>query len=91
MPRVDYSERALGDLNAIYSYITEDSIDIAEAVLESILDVVKMLERAPRAGRLRLEHGSDIRTVPVYPFIVFYRSLKADSVVQVLRVIAAVA
>lgn len=41
----------------------------------------------PAIGHRRLEFGRNIRTLVVYPFVAFYRTLEREREVQIVRVI----
>jgi len=84
---LDYSHQAHQDLRNIHSYIAEDSIGKANAVVDRILDAIDILESSPRAGRARPEYGADVRTLTAHPFVVFYRLGEKDAIICVLRVI----
>jgi toxin ParE1/3/4 len=84
---VKYSHQSHKDLQKVHSYIAEDSIGKANAVVDRILDAINILEKSPRAGRARPEYGPDVRTLTAHPFVVFYRLSEGGAVVDVLRVI----
>jgi plasmid stabilization system protein ParE len=49
--KVNWTEPALEDLEAIQVYITKDSNFYARCVIERIFDTVKTLETFPEIGR----------------------------------------
>jgi plasmid stabilization system protein ParE len=60
----------------------------ADAVIKRIRDRCRLLEVAPAQGRVRDDGppiAGEVRSVAVYPYVVFYRI--AGNVVQVLRVV----
>ncbi len=72
--RVDWSPRAIEDLDAIAQYISADSSAYAAAVLKTILDVTRNLSRFPFAGRVVPELGDEnIREWFAYSYRVVYR------------------
>ena len=87
MATLNYTERALGDLDEIYSYVARDSVNRAGDVLDRILDGIEVLQTIPSAGRVREEFGVDIRSIPTPPVVAFYRVLGDEARVQILRVI----
>ena len=87
MAALDYTKRALGDLDEIYSYVARDSVNRAGVVLDRILDRIEVLRAMPSAGCVREEFGANIRSIPSPPFVVFYRVLGDEARVQILRVI----
>jgi toxin ParE1/3/4 len=88
MARVRITGPARRDLKAIRRYIATDSPDRAQAVVDRILDRCALLGVAPAQGRVRDDGppiAGEVRSVPVPPYVVFYRI--AGNVVQVLRVV----
>jgi plasmid stabilization system protein ParE len=49
--RIDWSLRAVGHLEAIHDYISEDSPEIARQFIARLLDAPKRLEHHPDSGR----------------------------------------
>jgi antitoxin ParD1/3/4 len=86
----ELTPRALGDLDAIWSYIAEDSTDAANRVESAIFSACESLSRRPMLGSKRVEITSlPVRFWPVtrFPnFIVVYRpDTKPLQVVAVLH------
>ena len=72
--RIVWARRALQDLEAIASYIAQDSAAYANIVARSVVNQTKMLGNFPRAGRKVLEFDDeDIREVFAYSYRVIYR------------------
>ncbi|MBV8725640.1 MAG: type II toxin-antitoxin system RelE/ParE family toxin, partial [Candidatus Eremiobacteraeota bacterium] len=59
----------------------------ANATVQGILRKIKILRTMPYAGHRRLEFGPDVRTLVATPFVVFYRLLEHERVIEILRVI----
>lgn len=87
MTRLRYSDEALKDLHDIHSYIAQDSLDRADAVIARIERRLEALRKTPNLGHRRLEFGANIRTVPVKPFVVFYRLTDEARTIEIARVI----
>ncbi len=72
--RVTWSQRALQDLEAIASYIAEDSPAYAGTVVRTIIKHVKTLANFPRSGRKVAEFNDEyIRQLIVYSFRIIYK------------------
>jgi toxin ParE1/3/4 len=72
--RVAWSQRALQDLEAIVSYIAEDSPAYARTVVRTVVRQVKTLAHFPRSGRKVPEFDDeDIRELIAYSYRVIYR------------------
>ena len=79
--RIVWARRAFQDLEAIASYIAQDSPAYAGVVLKSIVHQTKTLARFPRSGRKVPEFDDeDIREVLVYSYRIIYR-LQQDEVI----------
>jgi toxin ParE1/3/4 len=87
LARVRLARSARRDLKLIRNYIAADSPNRAAAIIDRILDRCALLGVTPAQGRVRedLDVRFELRSVPVHPYVVFYRI--AGEVVQVLRVI----
>lgn len=72
--RIAWSQRALQDLEAIASYIEEDSPAYARTVVRAIVNQVKTLARFPRCGRKVPEFDDEnIRELVSYSYRIIYR------------------
>jgi addiction module RelE/StbE family toxin len=79
--RVDWSRRALQDLESIAEYIATDSATYAGIVVKKIVSHVKTLAKFPRIGRKGPEFDDEnIRELLVYSYRIIYR-LQEDAVV----------
>ena len=76
---------AQNDLRSIKQYICSDSFEIAQHVVEHIIDCVKKLKDNPSIGRA----GRVLRTrelvIPKYPYVVPYQ-VREDNI-YILRVL----
>lgn len=72
--QVEWSPRAVEDVEAIALYISADSTAYAAAVVKKILDTARSLSRFPSAGRVVPEFADDnIREKFAYSYRVIYR------------------
>ena len=72
--RVDWSPRAVEDVEAIALYISADSPAYAAAVVKKILATARSLSQLPFAGRIVPEFGDEsIREKFVYSYRIIYR------------------
>jgi addiction module RelE/StbE family toxin len=72
--RVDWSRRALQDLESITEYIAADSPTYAGIVVKKVISQVKTLATFSRAGRKVPEFDDEnIRELLVYSYRIIYR------------------
>ena len=87
--RVRITPRALADLRGIFDYIAKDSSQNAQGMIRRLLDAVDGLDilphryDVPRGGNAR---GRQIRSMPVWPYLVRYRIEQRNRLVYVLRI-----
>lgn len=89
--RIEYSPRALKDLDAIWDYIEKELCNpsAAQNTVEGIMDKIDILMSFPEAGaKLEFENGlnSGYRYVSFKNYLAFYR-LRSDGIVYIDRVI----
>jgi toxin ParE1/3/4 len=85
MSTVVVRPRALADLAEIWAYIADDSPDRADAFVDLIDSKFQSLSRRPGMGRRRPELSSDIRSLAVGRYVVFYLPLSRG--IEVVRVL----
>jgi toxin ParE1/3/4 len=79
--RIVWSRRAFQDLDAIASYIAQDSPAYASVVLKNIINQTKMLVQFPRSGRIVPEFADEnIREILAYSYRIIYR-LEGEEVI----------
>ena len=84
--RVEWSQRALDDLEAIGEYIALDSTVYAKAVVRTIVEITRKFSRFPYAGRIVPEFSDEnIREWFAYSYRIIYRI--EDDVVTVAAVV----
>jgi len=83
--QVRYTETALAEIEAIFSYIAERNPAAAGAVVDVIETTVARLEMFPESARATDEPG--VRMVPAgrFPYLIFYEI--AGDELRILRVI----
>jgi plasmid stabilization system protein ParE len=87
--RVIITPRAGDDLEAIYDHIARESGQNAAAMVTRILDALEPLKQFPhRTVVERQDHKlrQPVRSIPVRPYIVYFRVLDDDRVIRVLHV-----
>ena len=84
--RVEWSPRALEDLEAIAQYIAADSEAYAAAVVKTILTTARNFSRFPFSGRIVPELGDEnIREWFAYSYRIIYQV--EDQVVTVAAIV----
>ena len=86
--RVDYSPNATIELKEIYSYIAQDSAENAKGMVEKIQKAIDGLEDAPFRQVIikRSKSGNKIRSLPIPPYMVFFRVKEEEFIVEILRI-----
>lgn len=89
--RIEYSPRALKDLDGIWDYIEKELCNpsAAQNTVEGIMDKVDILRSFPEAGaKLEFENGlnSGYRYVSFKNYLAFYR-FRSDGIVYIDRVV----
>ena len=80
----DISEQ---DLDTIWLYIAQDSIQYADNFIEKIILKCQILAENPKIGRKRSELSNDIYSFPIDRYCIFYSPIN-DSGVIIQRVIS---
>ena len=75
MPAIRRRRLAREDVIEIWSYIAEDNVRAADALVDRIDRAFAFLAMNPRSGRMRPDIGRGIRSFVVRPYIIFYRTL----------------
>ncbi|MDB5322967.1 MAG: Toxin ParE1/3/4 [Phycisphaerales bacterium] len=87
--RILITPGALADLEAIFDYISHDSLQNAAKMIRTLLDAIDSLDilprrfDVPRSGSVR---GRQVRSMPVRPYLVRYRIDERGRIVRILRV-----
>ena len=85
--KIRWTPRASKQLEAIYSYVADHSLQVAETLVEQLYSAIKILERYPESGRRGRIEGTRELVVTNSPYIVFYR-IRRDRV-HILAIIHA--
>jgi len=87
--RVIITPRAGSDLERIYDYIAKDSPGRAAQLITRILDSIEPLKQFPHRA-VRDGHAAKlrypVRSLPVRPYIIYFRVLDDEKIVRVLHV-----
>ena len=87
--RVQTMPRASGDIVGICSYIEKDSPQNAASVAQMLVDAIDSLEILPHRYKVherRKDPAKTVRSMPVPPFIVYYRVVDRLRAVEILTV-----
>lgn len=79
--------RAQTDLDEIWLYIAADRPEAADRFLERFQRGFELLASRPDIGESRPELGRRFRSFSVANYAVYYRTLEADTGVEILRVL----
>lgn len=72
--QVNWSPKALEDVESIAAYIARDSASYAATVVQKILDTTRNLSKFPLTGRIVPEFGDEsIREKFAYSYRIIYR------------------
>ena len=85
MGRLVVRPQALTDLDDIFDYIAEDSLDRAITFLRKLYEQMEKLATNPNMGRRRDELLPELRSLPYGNYLIFYVPL--DDGVDVVRVL----
>ncbi len=77
------------DLRVAWGYLADEAGEgRADQMLADVLDRAVMLTRHPRAGRLRADIESGLRSFPVGRYVIYYR-VESEEVLLIARVLHA--
>jgi toxin ParE1/3/4 len=86
--RVEWTERALGHVRAIYAYIGDSSELYARRTADRLLARAEQLREFPLSGRMVPEYERpEVRELVEGPYRILYRYREGDDVALVLGVI----
>jgi toxin ParE1/3/4 len=85
MSTFHFTPEADADLDEITDYYRDKSPKAGRRLLDAIELRFRLLAAHPRMGTPRGDLGSDVRTSPVRPYVIYFRP--ADDGVVILRVI----
>ena len=87
--RVIVSPRAFAHLDEILTYIGGSSPANAAKTIDRLWEAMKGLDTFPRRFRIvrgKRRPSTAVRSMPVWPYIVYYRIVEAQAVVRVVGV-----
>ncbi len=86
MPSVAVRPRALADLAEIWAFVADDSVKHADRFAALIDGQFRVLARQPLMGRSRPELATDLRSLLVGSYIIFYLAVpKGLEIIRVLH------
>ncbi len=85
MRKFKVSRPAKKDLDEIWLYIAQDSLDAADRFIDYLTDRFPLLVSSPRMGRSREDLAPGLRCHPVKNYLIFYRLAKNR--VEIARVV----
>ena len=85
MARIIKTDIAKIDFANIWLHIAEDSVDNADKFLERIDKTLQLIATQPLMGRERPEFDTDLRSLPVGEYLLFYYPL--DDGIKVSRIL----
>ena len=88
--RVRMTTRASNDIMAICGYIERDSPQNAAGVARELIDAIDSLDLFPQRYKVherRRDPSKTVHSMPVPPFIVYYRVRDSEQVVEVIAVL----
>jgi len=84
--KFELARRALGDLQDIWEYISEDSFDAADRVLEDLFHAFGQLAESPGIGHKREDLTTgEVLFWPVHSYLIVYRDSNPLRIVRVVH------
>jgi toxin ParE1/3/4 len=83
--KIEFSERALSDLEEIWVYFSETGEETADKVLKQITEKFPKLLKFSQLGKERNDLLIGLRSFPAGKYIIFYR--ETGSGIEIVRVI----
>jgi plasmid stabilization system protein ParE len=87
--RIFMSLDASDDLKQIHEYISRESQSRAAGMIEKIFASIDRLEKVPKHAVAESVHhssGDDVRSVSVYPYIIYFLVSDTDKVVNIIHI-----
>jgi toxin ParE1/3/4 len=85
--KVTWSAQSLEDVDAIYDYVADLSLQNADMLVQDIHAVCEKLGNNPLIGRPRPELLPGLRSWNLYRFVVFYLPSEPDSGIGIARIL----
>lgn len=83
--RIEFTERALSDLEEIWVYFSETSEETADKVLRQITEKFPKLLNFPEMGRERNNLLIGLRSFPISKYVIFYQ--ETDFGIEIVRIV----
>jgi len=83
--KIEFSNRALSDLEEIWSHFSESGEEVADRVLKQITKKFSKLLNSPKIGKERNDLLIGLRSFPAGKFIIFYQ--ETDFGIEIVRVV----
>jgi plasmid stabilization system protein ParE len=86
---VRISKKASADLDAIHAFIANDSPSNAATMIAQLVDAFDKLTHSPHRSLFRRESkkaADAVRTLPVDPYVIYFRVLDSHRVVNILTI-----
>jgi toxin ParE1/3/4 len=83
--RIEFSNRALSDLEEIWSHFSKSGEYVADKVLKQITEKVSKLLNSPKIGRKRNDLLIGLRSFPAGKFVIFYQETNFG--IEIVRVV----
>jgi toxin ParE1/3/4 len=87
MPRLTIAPEARQDLQEIRDRILKESPKAARRVIMRLRQIARLLAGAPSLGRDRPELGTELRSFVADRYLLFYRPLKGEEGIELVRVL----
>ncbi|MCK9459223.1 MAG: type II toxin-antitoxin system RelE/ParE family toxin [Proteobacteria bacterium] len=80
------TRQARADLDEIWLYVAQDSLEAADRLVDTIFEKCGLIADSPQIGRERPEIAARVRSFPVRSYLIFYH--EKDGSVFVDRVLS---
>ena len=81
--RIRRSRQAQADANALWAYVAQHNVAAADRLIERIVSATDRLLLHPESGSPKFEIYPGLRSVPSFPYLIYYRV--AEGVIEVLH------
>ncbi len=86
MKRFELARRAFQDLQEIWEYVSTDSLDAADRLLEEFYREFQRLAEMPRIGHKREDlTARDVRFWALYSYLIIYKDSEPLRVVRIVH------
>lgn len=85
MADVIFSSFAESDLDDIFNYVAEFSVDSAKKTVKDLMQKFKLLAENPKLGRVHNEFILNLRSFPYKKYVIFY--FPTETGVEIYRIL----